>query len=435
MRFLISAALALLVAMAVADPLPGLIKRDCETATCPDLLNIGNVLDCVLSNVLDPPAIAICINGLVGTTLPLPSTRMCVPINFTSLQHLSTTVDIAESLLKNDQCNPQLRSMVLHAKVRNIAFPSCPFYTILAAKCASLQSLCLVDWAPPAYNDESLPPAAPHHGLRTLGIYLTYCYCVADMTCPHGAFVWEGFVGAVAPVFPNIEVLQYPCAPESGGVEDREHLPSHMSLTTWKAPRGYAKHLPRLHTVRLGNGLMYSRNEGGEFTLAHAGNLLEPPFIGIPRPLHPWIHLVKELPVARELASAAWIDPAPLRWFSNPSTPTSEPISVDARPGCVWRQRMLINDKTDYVTGGVYKDIVAPVRVVFVWGAENGWPNLKDNLVAEVTFEELKDQAQVATRMTFKMTRLPDDWEDKDVNQCHGGWTETLARFVPAART
>ncbi|EJD36532.1 hypothetical protein AURDEDRAFT_188368 [Auricularia subglabra TFB-10046 SS5] len=217
------------------------------------------------------------------------STRICVPINFTSLQHLSTTVDIAESLLKNDQCNPQLRSMVLHAKVRNIAFPSCPFYTLLAEKCALLQSLCLVDWAPPAYNDESLPPAAPHHGLRTLGLYLTYCYCVADMTCPHGAFVWEGFVGAVAPVFPNIEVLQYPCAPEFGGVEDREHLPSHMSLTTWKAPEGYAKHLPRLHTVRLGNGLVYSRNEGGEFTLAHAGEPLEPPFIGIPRPLHPWV--------------------------------------------------------------------------------------------------------------------------------------------------
>ncbi|EJD36531.1 Bet v1-like protein [Auricularia subglabra TFB-10046 SS5] len=143
------------------------------------------------------------------------------------------------------------------------------------------------------------------------------------------------------------------------------------------------------------------------------------------------IHIVKELPVARERAFAAWTGPAHLRWFSNPNTPGDEPISVDARPGGFWRQRMLIDDKTDYVTGGVFKEVVAPKRLVFVWGAENGWPNLKDNLVAEVTFEELNSKPN-ATRMTFNMT-LPDDWGDKDVNQCRCGWSETLARFVPAA--
>jgi uncharacterized protein YndB with AHSA1/START domain len=49
----------------------------------------------------------------------------------------------------------------------------------------------------------------------------------------------------------------------------------------------------------------------------------------------------------------AWTDPDHLQWFYNPAQPTStEPIELDLRVGGVWRQRMVISDSTEYVTGG-----------------------------------------------------------------------------------
>ena len=73
----------------------------------------------------------------------------------------------------------------------------------------------------------------------------------------------------------------------------------------------------------------------------------------------------------------AWTDPAHLRWFYNDTKPEpSEPIEVDLRVGGAWRQRMVISGSTDYVTGGVYLEIVPDERLVFAWGAVGGWPEL-----------------------------------------------------------
>ena len=45
--------------------------------------------------------------------------------------------------------------------------------------------------------------------------------------------------------------------------------------------------------------------------------------------------------------------------------------------GGVWRQRMVIDEDTEYFTGGVYRGIVQDERLVFSWGgATDGWPTL-----------------------------------------------------------
>ena len=73
----------------------------------------------------------------------------------------------------------------------------------------------------------------------------------------------------------------------------------------------------------------------------------------------------------------AWTDPEHLQWFYNDHQPIpDDPIEVDLRVGGVWRQRMVISEKTDYITGGVYREIVRDEKLVFSWGATDGWPEL-----------------------------------------------------------
>jgi uncharacterized protein YndB with AHSA1/START domain len=73
----------------------------------------------------------------------------------------------------------------------------------------------------------------------------------------------------------------------------------------------------------------------------------------------------------------AWTDPDHLEWFYNDTMPIPpDPIELDLRVGGVWRQRMVIDATTDYVTGGVYLEIVPDTKLVYAWGATGGWPEL-----------------------------------------------------------
>ena len=54
----------------------------------------------------------------------------------------------------------------------------------------------------------------------------------------------------------------------------------------------------------------------------------------------------------------------------------SVPIEVDLRVGGTWRQQMVIDADTQYMTGGVYAEIVPHRRLAFYWGAAGGWPSL-----------------------------------------------------------
>lgn len=133
-----------------------------------------------------------------------------------------------------------------------------------------------------------------------------------------------------------------------------------------------------------------------------------------------------------DLVWRAWTDPEYLDWFFNPATSSVHPTTVELRPGGAWRQHMVIDGKTNYVTGGIYKEIVPQRRLVFAWGAIGGWPNLDDEYGPEVTVE-LSAMGE-RTRMDFQL-QLPgqlsepevDAWMTKGIDK---GWTGTLDRLV-----
>ncbi|MGC5172401.1 SRPBCC family protein [Microbacterium sp. DT81.1] len=131
----------------------------------------------------------------------------------------------------------------------------------------------------------------------------------------------------------------------------------------------------------------------------------------------------------------AWTDPDHLGWFLNPEQPRPEqPIEVDLRVGGAWRVPMVIDAQTAYTTGGIYLELERDRRIVFAWGAVDGWPELdpEDLGAGPVGTVELVD-AGGGTDATFSLT-LPDHlseaaaqrWLDLGIRE---GWTMTIARL------
>jgi uncharacterized protein YndB with AHSA1/START domain len=133
----------------------------------------------------------------------------------------------------------------------------------------------------------------------------------------------------------------------------------------------------------------------------------------------------------------AWTDPDHLDWFYNDSEPIpSEPIELDLRVGGVWRQQMILDESTAYFTGGVYREIVPDEKLVFAWGATDGWP--------ELDLERLDESPQVTvtlsqeggrTEMTVHVelpASLPDDGVPEWWSMVRGGWRDTVDRLAAA---
>jgi uncharacterized protein YndB with AHSA1/START domain len=131
----------------------------------------------------------------------------------------------------------------------------------------------------------------------------------------------------------------------------------------------------------------------------------------------------------------AWTDPARLGWFYNDQQPIpDEPIELDLRVGGAWRQMMLIDEETSYFTGGVYREIVPNERLVFAWGATDGWPALDlDDLDRSPQVTLRLKQTSSGTKMTLHV-ELPADLPDDGVPQWwpmfRGGMKDTVDRLA-----
>jgi uncharacterized protein YndB with AHSA1/START domain len=154
--------------------------------------------------------------------------------------------------------------------------------------------------------------------------------------------------------------------------------------------------------------------------------------------------LTRMLAAPRELVFQAWTDPDHLQWFYSGLRDPRDAIEVDLRVGGVWRQKMVVDKDTEYFTGGIYREIVPPERLVFTWGASDGWPridpdHLDDGPVVTVTLNEVGDK----TEMIFHLG-LPDHLSEDRVREwfasgIRDGWGVTIdrlvARFATVART
>jgi uncharacterized protein YndB with AHSA1/START domain len=151
--------------------------------------------------------------------------------------------------------------------------------------------------------------------------------------------------------------------------------------------------------------------------------------------------LMRTLDAPRALVFQAWTDPDHLaRWFFNDTQPIPhEPITVDLRVGGAWRVKMVINERLQYFTGGIYREIRPVERLVFTWGAVNGWPEFDedhpeaDAPVATVTLREAGACGE-KTEMIFHLA-LPKHLSAERVREwfaigIRGGWGDTIDRLV-----
>ena len=152
--------------------------------------------------------------------------------------------------------------------------------------------------------------------------------------------------------------------------------------------------------------------------------------------------VTRRFDASRHTVYRAWTEPEHLEWFLNPEQPRpDDPIEVDLRVGGAWRLRMVIDEETDYLTGGVYLEIVPDERLVFAWGAVGGWPELGDGVIGRagsvpIATIELADVAGGGTEMTATLA-LPEHFSDAEARRwldlgIESGWRQTIDRLTPA---
>ena len=145
--------------------------------------------------------------------------------------------------------------------------------------------------------------------------------------------------------------------------------------------------------------------------------------------------LKRQFDAPPSLVFQAWTDPACLDWFFNPGMPVTAPTVVDLRVGGVWRQQMVENADKQYFTGGVYREIVPGEKLVFSWGAKDGWPpidldNLDEGPLVTLRFKPAGGGTEMDLQVQF-----PDHLSEGRVREwlqtgMREGWGMTIDRLV-----
>jgi uncharacterized protein YndB with AHSA1/START domain len=124
----------------------------------------------------------------------------------------------------------------------------------------------------------------------------------------------------------------------------------------------------------------------------------------------------------RALVFNAWTDPEQIARWWGPKGYTTVDYDMDIRPGGTYRFRMRSPEGVDHRKRGVYREIVAPERIVFTFAWEEPDGRLGRELLVTVTFEPLGTQ----TRLTLRQSGF-DTVENRDSHVI--GWTSCLERF------
>jgi uncharacterized protein YndB with AHSA1/START domain len=96
---------------------------------------------------------------------------------------------------------------------------------------------------------------------------------------------------------------------------------------------------------------------------------------------------------------------------------------MDVRPGGGWFRCMRTADGTEHRKRGVYREIVAPERLVFTYATEDAAGNPGHETLVTVTFTDVGGK----TRLTLRQAHF----ESVAARDAHrGGWTSCLERFA-----
>jgi uncharacterized protein YndB with AHSA1/START domain/predicted enzyme related to lactoylglutathione lyase len=121
----------------------------------------------------------------------------------------------------------------------------------------------------------------------------------------------------------------------------------------------------------------------------------------------------------RERVFAAWTDPQSVMQFLGPADNAVKEANVDFRTGGRYRFTMIGEDGADWFVGGVYREIVAPERIVCTWAWEEDDPALERETVLTLEFFERGDR----TELVLTHANLRDDVQ-RDRHE--GGWSVIL---------
>lgn len=133
--------------------------------------------------------------------------------------------------------------------------------------------------------------------------------------------------------------------------------------------------------------------------------------------------LTRVFDAPRRLVFAAWTDPVhTARWWG-PQGFSTISCDMDVRPGGAWRRCMRSPENTEHCARGVYREIVAPERLVFTYAWEDAAGNSGHEMLVTVTFEDVGGR----TRLTLHQAVF----ESEAARDSHrAGWSSCLERFA-----
>jgi uncharacterized protein YndB with AHSA1/START domain len=124
----------------------------------------------------------------------------------------------------------------------------------------------------------------------------------------------------------------------------------------------------------------------------------------------------------RELVFKAWANPSHAKNWWGPRDYPATHLEMDVRPAGAWRNCLRSTATGEELwQGGVFREVVAPERLVFTFAWEEEGERGLETLVT-VTFAE----GDGKTLMTFRQAPFQSD-EERDGHR--GGWTSTFDRL------
>ena len=135
------------------------------------------------------------------------------------------------------------------------------------------------------------------------------------------------------------------------------------------------------------------------------------------------------LDAPRRLVFRVWTDPIHLaRWWA-PEGFTLLACEADVRPGGTWLRRMRAPSGSVHVKRGVYREILAPERLVFTYADEDADGRLGHETLVTIALAEEGQR----TRLTLRQELFA----SVEVRDSHlGGWRSALQRladYLPTA--
>jgi uncharacterized protein YndB with AHSA1/START domain len=136
--------------------------------------------------------------------------------------------------------------------------------------------------------------------------------------------------------------------------------------------------------------------------------------------------ITRVLDAPRETVWRAWTDPDEAPHWLHPHgiTTPRDLVDYDVRPGGAYRYTMISSDGTEYPTVGVYREVVAPSRLVMTWG--NPGDDDDDVPVLTIDLAEHGDTGE-QTLMTFHLAGIAGQPGDDNV---YDGWSEAFEELA-----